>query len=191
MNKRWRAADSRLASACVTVDHGIVWRLSGQAGIALQSLKNQKNHRHLLDKIRKKKAISLGIHNWHITFTWIRAHVGHYGNELVDKFAKEAVGKEMISYSRIPIREIVPTTERKEFITYKQIYFLSEESSDTTFSNRIVNLFVSSVLFVFWYHSPNVLDTPHIWNISRLRVNTTVHGICYISWQNQVVPTPL
>jgi hypothetical protein len=27
-----------------------------------------------------------------------------------------------------------------------------------------VNLFVSSVLFVFWYHSPNVLDTPHIWS---------------------------
>jgi hypothetical protein len=23
-----------------------------------------------------------------------------------------------------------------------------------------VNLFVSSVLFVFWYHSPNSLDTP-------------------------------
>jgi hypothetical protein len=25
-----------------------------------------------------------------------------------------------------------------------------------------VNFFVSSVLFVFWYHSPNVLDTPYI-----------------------------
>jgi hypothetical protein len=25
-----------------------------------------------------------------------------------------------------------------------------------------VNLFVSFVLFVFWYHSPNFLDTPHI-----------------------------
>jgi hypothetical protein len=25
-----------------------------------------------------------------------------------------------------------------------------------------VNLLVSSVLFVFWYHSPNILDTPHI-----------------------------
>jgi hypothetical protein len=24
------------------------------------------------------------------------------------------------------------------------------------------SLFVSSVLFVFWYHSPNFLDTPHI-----------------------------
>jgi hypothetical protein len=34
-----------------------------------------------------------------------------------------------------------------------------------------VNLFVSSVLFVFWYHSPNVLDRPHICNISRLRVH--------------------
>jgi hypothetical protein len=28
-------------------------------------------------------------------------------------------------------------------------------------SNK-VNLFVSSVLFVFWYHSPNFLDTPGI-----------------------------
>jgi hypothetical protein len=25
-----------------------------------------------------------------------------------------------------------------------------------------VNLFVSSVLFVFWYHSPNLLDTPRM-----------------------------
>jgi hypothetical protein len=25
-----------------------------------------------------------------------------------------------------------------------------------------VNLFLSSLLFVFWYHSPNVLDTPRI-----------------------------
>jgi hypothetical protein len=25
-----------------------------------------------------------------------------------------------------------------------------------------VNLFVSSVLFVFWYHSPNVFETPRI-----------------------------
>jgi hypothetical protein len=27
-----------------------------------------------------------------------------------------------------------------------------------------VNLFVSSVFFFFWYHSPNILDTPHIWS---------------------------
>jgi hypothetical protein len=36
------------------------------------------------------------------------------------------------------------------------------------------NLFVSSVLFVFWYHSPNFSDTPHICDISRIRVNTAL-----------------
>jgi hypothetical protein len=36
-----------------------------------------------------------------------------------------------------------------------------------------VNSFVSSVLFVFWYHLQNIVDTPHISNISRLRVNTS------------------
>jgi hypothetical protein len=31
-----------------------------------------------------------------------------------------------------------------------------------------VNLLVSSVLFVFWYHSPNFLDAPHIVDNSYL-----------------------
>jgi hypothetical protein len=30
------------------------------------------------------------------------------------------------------------------------------------FKTNKVNLFVSSLLFVFWYHSPNFLDTLHI-----------------------------
>jgi hypothetical protein len=34
-----------------------------------------------------------------------------------------------------------------------------------------VNLFVSSVLFIFWYHSPNFLDTPRI---IYLRLNECV-----------------
>jgi hypothetical protein len=38
-----------------------------------------------------------------------------------------------------------------------------------------VNLFVPSVLFVFWYHSPNVLDTLYICNISWLGVNAFVY----------------
>jgi hypothetical protein len=31
------------------------------------------------------------------------------------------------------------------------------------FEGHKVNLFVSSVLFVFWYHSPNFLDTSRIY----------------------------
>jgi ribonuclease HI len=73
--------------------------------ITLQSLKNPKNHKHLIDEIREKAKI-LKEHNWHITLTWIQAHVGHYGNELADKLAKEAAGKDIISYSRIPMCEI-------------------------------------------------------------------------------------
>jgi hypothetical protein len=44
-----------------------------------------------------------------------------------------------------------------------------------------VNLFVSSVLFVFWYHSPNVLDTLHICNISWLRVKLWSSTIFFLS----------
>jgi ribonuclease HI len=80
--------------------------------ITLQSLKNPKNHRYLIDEIRKK-AISLGNYNWRITFTWIRAHVGHYGNELADKLAKEAAGTDIVSYNGIPICEIVQQLREK------------------------------------------------------------------------------
>jgi hypothetical protein len=51
-----------------------------------------------------------------------------------------------------------------------------------------VNLFVSSVLFVFWYHSPNVLDTPHIWSISRLRVKQkNANDNKKIIWEKYIV----
>jgi hypothetical protein len=35
-----------------------------------------------------------------------------------------------------------------------------------------VNLFVSSPLFVFWYHSPNVLDTPLTSNVRPVAIRT-------------------
>jgi hypothetical protein len=35
-----------------------------------------------------------------------------------------------------------------------------------------VNLFVSSDLFVFWYHSPNLLDTPRILSILAMSMCT-------------------
>ena len=57
--------------------------------ITLDSLKNMKNRNYLIEAIRKK-TIALEKENWHIEYTWIKAHAGHERNELADKLAKEA-----------------------------------------------------------------------------------------------------
>jgi hypothetical protein len=48
-----------------------------------------------------------------------------------------------------------------------------------------VNLFVSSVLFVFWYHSPNFLDTPLMWTLVW---QVTLSCVATILWH--IVPVP-
>jgi hypothetical protein len=66
--------------------------------------------------------------------------------------------------------------------TFGEWYQKTNKTEDT---NKLT-LFVSSVLFVFWYHSLNVLDTPHICNISRLRVKATscACGSSSFMWHN-------
>jgi ribonuclease HI len=66
--------------------------------ITLESLKNRKNHTHLIGKIRNK-ATELEKHNWKIKF-----NAGHQGNELADKLAKEAATNNNIieCYNKIP-----------------------------------------------------------------------------------------
>jgi ribonuclease HI len=74
--------------------------------ITFQSLQNTKKHKYLIEESRKT-AIALEKRNWKITFTWIKAHAGIYGNELADKLAKVAARKDNISFKRIPQNEIV------------------------------------------------------------------------------------
>jgi len=69
--------------------------------ITLQSLQNTHNHNCLIKEIRES-AIELEKRNWTITFTWIKSHVGIYGNELADNLGKEATRKDNISFNRIP-----------------------------------------------------------------------------------------
>jgi ribonuclease HI len=55
--------------------------------ITLESLKNRKNHKHLIEKIRSK-VTELEKQNWKIEFNWIKAHARHRGNELADQLGK-------------------------------------------------------------------------------------------------------
>jgi ribonuclease HI len=65
--------------------------------VTIQSVKNYRNHKSLIETIRKS-AIELEKKDWIIQITWIKAHMGHYGNELADKLAKEATKNTEIIY---------------------------------------------------------------------------------------------
>ena len=54
----------------------------------MDSLRHVNNHAYFFE-IRKRVA-SLESYEWKITFSWVKAHVGIYGNELADRLAKEA-----------------------------------------------------------------------------------------------------
>ena len=54
--------------------------------IALESLKNRKSHKHLIEKIRRE-VIELERQNLKIEFNWIKPHAEHQGNELTDELA--------------------------------------------------------------------------------------------------------
>jgi hypothetical protein len=64
--------------------------------MTLESLKNRKKHAYRIEEIRKK-VIELERNNWKIDFSWIKAHAGHYGNELADQLAKDLINKIALS----------------------------------------------------------------------------------------------
>jgi ribonuclease HI len=87
--------------------------------ITLESLKNKKNRYHLIEEIRKK-TIALEEENWDIECTWIKAHVGHYENELADNLAKEATRNSDICYNKIPKSKIEHQEREKSIEKWQQ-----------------------------------------------------------------------
>ena len=94
--------------------------------------------------------------------------MGHYGNELADKLAKEAAGKYIISYNRIPICEIAQKLRETSLKKWQMQW------------DKTTKAFTTKEFF-----PKHKGEIEHQNNI-----NTKLYGICNISWQNQVVPTP-
>jgi ribonuclease HI len=71
--------------------------------ITIASLKNVNNHSYLVEEIRKRISI-IERTNWTIEFSWVKVHVGIYGNELAVQLAKAAACNTgtMVSFNRIP-----------------------------------------------------------------------------------------
>jgi ribonuclease HI len=71
--------------------------------ITIDLLKNVNNHSYLIKEIRKRISI-LERTNWTIEFSWVKAHIGIYGNELADQLAKAAAYNTdtTVSFNRIP-----------------------------------------------------------------------------------------
>jgi ribonuclease HI len=71
--------------------------------VTLDSLRNVNNHAYLVEEIRKKVACLVS-YEWKITVSWVKAHVGIYGNELAYRRAKEAARSNgtSIAFNRIP-----------------------------------------------------------------------------------------
>jgi ribonuclease HI len=57
--------------------------------ITIDSLRNPDNHAYLIEEI-SKRVTKMQSSNWKIEFSWVKIHVGIYGNKLADKLAKEA-----------------------------------------------------------------------------------------------------
>jgi hypothetical protein len=53
--------------------------------------------------------------NWKIEFKWVKAHAGIHGNEIADRFAKEATQNHYVTYGRVP-RSAIKKDTRKESV---------------------------------------------------------------------------
>jgi ribonuclease HI len=84
-------------------DVGKTITLYTDSRITLQSLQNGKCHTHLIDQIRNKE-IDMEQQEWKVELSWIKAQVGHRGNELADCLAKEESTSKNIEecYNRAP-----------------------------------------------------------------------------------------
>ena len=71
--------------------------------ITLLSLSNPDNHLSIIEEIKQQIRCRIS-DNWTIHFSWVKAHVGIFGNELADRLAKKAAFNNEIEevYKKVP-----------------------------------------------------------------------------------------
>ena len=76
-------------------------------------LQNRKEHSRLVEQIRIK-VIEMGPHEWRVEFSWVKAHVGHRGNEMADRLAKEAANNKQMEQCCTEIPESAELCELRD-----------------------------------------------------------------------------
>ena len=105
--------------------------------VTIQSIKSYRNHKSLIEKIRKK-ALELQKKEWTIQIAWIKAHVGNYGNELADRPAKEATKNKETIYKIIPKSQIVQQVKQQSIEKWQTQW-------EQTTKGRITKQFFSNI----------------------------------------------
>jgi len=71
----------------------------------MESLKNVKNRNHLYNRRNQEEDYCTGERKlgriMDIEYTWIKAHAGHYGNELADKLPLETMAHAATKYQKV------------------------------------------------------------------------------------------
>jgi len=82
--------------------------------ISIDSIRNTRNHSHLIEEIRKKMT-SLELAYWNIELLLVSAHVGIVGNELADRLAKAAASDSdaKIVFDRLPMSTLIRKIEEE------------------------------------------------------------------------------
>jgi len=89
--------------------------------ITVDSIRNTRNHNHLVEEIRKKM-ISLERTDWNIEISWVKAHVGILGNELADRLTKAAAwgSAAKIVFNRLPMNTPISKIEEETKLQWRK-----------------------------------------------------------------------
>ncbi|KAJ4430954.1 hypothetical protein ANN_19547 [Periplaneta americana] len=68
---------------------------------------------------------------WNITYSWVKAHVGIFGNELADRLAKKAAREDTLHYSKIPMSGVTKTLREESLAKWENQWQLAKNGAKT------------------------------------------------------------